>query len=243
MGSLDSLLRSLRDLVGNAYLLDRLISQSEVVDVGGGKVVKKRFVKEVGVIKWLPPTILLRGTYPFTLNPKERFSRELDFFTNEVWEGVKVPEVIAADEEVLEIVREYVDGKPLDYRVNADLIARTLAEIHCRGRALGDVKPTNFLVTGEGTLYVIDAEQSVRTTDRAHWAWDIALTMFFASYANLTDLGGFRRFVSRFVKSYVASGGLVETFDEILTPRFSPLTLLMPLPHLFAMVDEVNKNL
>jgi len=242
LNRLAHLVRGLGDLMGLTPLIDRLISQSEIVTIDGRKYVRKRYLKEVGIIKWIPPTILFRVSYPFTLSPRERFKRELDFMTYG-WQGfVRTPKPVHVDEEKLEILREYVEGNVINYLRDSEPLGKALALIHSEGWALGDVKPTNFLVDNDSThVYVIDAEQSVRTNNLTHKAWDIALSAFFASYAYLSDLTTYESFLQEFLREYVRrwEGG-VAVLKELSSMRFGGIFLIMPLPHVFALADMID---
>ena len=74
------LLKYIGNILGTPVSIDKLISQAEVITFEGRKAIKKVFTSEVGIIKWLPLALLLRPVYPFTLDPRERFKRELNFF-------------------------------------------------------------------------------------------------------------------------------------------------------------------
>ncbi len=236
------LVRGLGDLMGLTPLIDRLISQSEIVIIDGRKYVRKKYLKEVGIIKWIPPTILFRVSYPFTLSPRERFKRELNFMTYDWQSFVRTPKLVHTDEEKLEILREYVEGNVINYLRDSEALGRALALIHGEGWALGDVKPTNFLVDEDSMhVYVIDAEQSVRTNDLTYKAWDIALSAFFASYAYLSDLTAYESFLQEFLKEYIHrwKGG-VAVLRELSSMKFGGIFLIMPLPHVFALADIID---
>ncbi len=233
------LIRGLGDLTGLTPLIDKFISQSEILVVEGRKYVRKRYLKEVGIIKWIPPATLFRANYPFTLLPKERFHREISFMTHR-WESVKVPKIVSTDESKLEIVREYVEGEVINYNRNAEELANALGEIHREGWALGDVKPTNFIVKGGGELYVIDAEQAIGKSTTSHRAWDLALTVFFAAYSNLPDLSGYESFLNKFLWTYVEAYGGKEVINKLSSFQFGGIFLLIPLPHVFLLADAIE---
>ncbi|GEM_PF-284481 len=239
LGRLAKLIRGLGSLTGLTPLLDKLVSQSEVVLVEGRKCVRKRYLKEVGIIKWIPPAILFRATYPFTLSPRERFRREVSFLKHS-WVGIGVPKIIEADERKLELVREFVDGDLINYFRDAERVAEALGRIHREGWALGDVKPTNFLSGHDGLIYVIDAEQAVSTSGVPHRAWDVALTAFFAAYSNLPDLNAYEAFLRKFLRKYVSTYGGVEVLREVSNFHFGGIFLLLPLPHTFTLADVIE---
>jgi tRNA A-37 threonylcarbamoyl transferase component Bud32 len=237
---LNELLRNLREfIISSVPNMDRLISQTEIIEREGRKLIVKKFTKEIGLIKWIPPAIIFRATYPFSLLAKERFRREVRFLTNP-WTRFKTPRIVEVHEEELTIVREYVDGEILNYRRNLPLLATALAEIHMKGWALGDVKPTNFIVSSREELYVIDAEQAVDSGNTSHMSWDLMLTAFFAAYAYLFDLEGYKKALKVFFNTYLAQGGHYSAVEEVGGFKFGGLIFLMPLPHSYALAETID---
>ena len=227
------LLKYISDILGTPIGVEKLISQAEVITFEGRKAIKKVFTSEVGIIKWLPPTLLFRSVYPFTLDPRERFKRELNFFNlgaSGKWSAFSTPKVFSVDESSLTLIREYVEGDLIDYRKHVKLLAATLAEVHSKGYVLGDVKPTNFIVGEE--LYIIDAEQATQSSSNDHRAWDLLLTTFFMSYLLIWDLPTFKEVLKGFLKSYLDSGGKEEVIKQVTNIKLTSISLLMPLPHL-----------
>ncbi len=237
---LNELLRNLREfIVSSVPNMDKLISQTEVIERNGRKLVVKKFTKEIGLIKWIPPAVIFRATYPFTLLAKERFRREVRFLTSP-WVRFKTPKLIEAREEEPTIVREYVEGEILNYKKDSPLLAAALAEIHMKGWALGDVKPTNFIVSRGGELYVIDAEQAVDTGNTSHMSWDLMLTAFFAAYTYFFDLEGYRKVLRGFFKAYLSQGGQYSAVEEVGGFKFGGLIFLMPLPHSYVLAETID---
>ncbi len=230
------LLKYIGNILGTPVSIDKLISQAEVITFEGRKAIKKVFTSEVGIIKWLPLALLLRPVYPFTLDPRERFKRELNFFNlgaSGKWSSFSTPRVLSVDENALTLIREYVEGDLIDYKENAKMLAAALAEVHSKGYVLGDVKPTNFVVGNE--LYIIDAEQATQSSSNDHRAWDLLLTTFFMSYLLIRDLPTFKEVLKDFLKGYLDSGGGEEAVKQVASIKLTSLSLLIPLPHLVAL--------
>ncbi len=232
------LMKYLRTLMPSIPSLNKLVAQAEIKEEGGRKLVIKRFMKEVGFIKWIPPAIAFRANYPFTLLPKVRFEREISFFST-YWERFKTPEIIDVNEKEFIIIREYVAGEFLDYSNNLKHLAKALAEIHGTDRALGDVKPSNFIASGSD-LYIIDAEQSIRTVKPHHKAWDLMLTAFFMAYSYFLDIVKYKEVVKSFMKTYMDSGGSIEAVNQVGSFRFGGLAMMIPLPHLFTLAEVID---
>ena len=222
--------------------LDSLVAQSEVREEGGVRVVVKRFTKEVGLLKWIPPAVFLRASYPYALAPRERFSREIRFMRFQDWAGFRVPRILSVDEDELVVVREYVEGRYLDCGRVEDVVrlGSVLAESHSKGFSLGDVKPTNFLVSGYST-YVIDAEQSTQFREELG-SWDIAVAAFFIAISNLVRVREFSEHYTAFSEAYIKEGGFTRSYCGLLSPRNAVLLAFIPLTHLAA-IAEVHRNL
>jgi len=238
---------SFKNVSDIAAMFDKLISQSEVVVLPqGGKVVIKRFSKEVGKVKWFPIATVLKVIYPFELSPEKRLQRELKFFSNS-WSLFKTPKVLDSNLQELTITREYVEGRIPDLLRDAEVLANALAEIHNSCWALGDVKHTNFIVTKENILYVVDAEQSIEKATDLNKAWDILLLTLIASYNFITSPQNFSEFISNFLNRYATvNHRSKEILNSLNDWRLSGLYLLMPISHTTkfnAAVKEVLKNI
>ncbi len=236
-----SISRMLKNTVNDPYIIDKLISQAEIVTIDGKNYVRKRYACEVGVMKWLPPALFLKPIYPFTLEPRERLKREICFFKS-VWQGFKVPGILSYDENKLELIREYVEGRLINYRSEDDLriLAKVFAEVHSKGYALGDVKPTNFLVSDDGDVYVIDAEQAVSNANTDSRSWDLLATLLISSYFYIANVVKYKEVIKVFFREYLSNGGDEEVLANIASQKFIGLAILIPLPHLIGIVEVLE---
>jgi len=232
--------KHLKEFINSQLInIDIIVGQVDIIEWHGLKAVRKKFSSEIGILKWLPPSLFYKASYPFTISPYERFRRELTFFSRGGGRWYRVPKVYEVNERELTLVREFIDGNFLGYNVeHAELFARALAEIHSSGYVLGDVKPTNFVV-GDG-LWVIDAEQSTVAGGSELMGWDLILTLLFASYSFFTDVSEFRRYVRVFLKSYVSYGGSLGAVKSILSIKNLSIALLIPPHHLVSLADTVD---
>ena len=236
-------LRKASQVVDKVVIIDKVISQAEIFEVSGRRYVRKRYDKEIGIFKWLPPSLMLKDLYPFTLNPKERLLRELNFFSNK-WSKFYVPKIVSYDLSKLELVREYVDGSALTFRYSheAEALGIVLGEIHSKNYALGDLKPTNFIIK-DSKIYIIDAEQAITNASLNIKCWDIVCLSLFASYVNLFNIDKFKDFMLKLLKSYVAFSNGFEILKYIQERYFNPLALLIPLPHILILDNVLNEVL
>src|SRR4029077_3673655 len=113
-----------------------------------------------------------------------------------------------------ELVREFVDGKPLSKFIEQILkgsdsepdyvksYGKDLGIVHAAGFALGDAKAGNIVVK-EDQLYFTDLEQAVEDGDQA---WDIAEFLYYAGKLSLKE-EGIRIVANAFLDGYVEANG------------------------------------
>ncbi len=217
--------------------VDLLLGQVDIIEWNGVKAVRKKFSSEIGFLKWLPPSIFYKASYPFTISPYERLRRELQFFSSG-GKWYNVPKVYEIDEEEAVIIREFIDGNKLTYDLEiSEVLGKALAEIHSNGYALGDVKPSNFIIN-DNNIYVIDAEQAVMSDNNELFSWDLILTLLFASYKYVVEPGEYKKFVKRLINSYLNSGGSILGVKSIFSIRNLSIALLIP-PHTLKTLIEL----
>jgi len=222
-----------------AEMLDKLVSQAEIIEWAGMKAVKKRFTKHIGLLKWVPAAIVFRAAYRFAVSPRERLRREVTFFSRG-WGELLVPRVLSVDEDRFELVREFIDGRRLDPRKDCRGLGTALGSVHGRGAALGDTKLSNFLVV-EGRVAIIDAEQSLLDARPYEMGWDLLLTALFLALFYITDTTAFRSCVEEFISAYVRAGGRRDALDGVGSVRNSGLAVVIPLMHLHLFIKEVEE--
>lgn len=223
-------------------MLDKLISQTKVIESGEGKYVVKSFTGEKSSLKWFPVSTLLSSIYPFVYSPKERLERELRFFNVE-WRSFRTPRIIEVDADNYTVKREYIHGRPLDMSLDAQKLGAAMGEVHEKRWALGDTKPTNFLVGEDGMLYVIDAEQAVPNAEKHHIAWDLYLIFLTSSYVYVSSVRSFNEFIKNFISSHSNLCRCEEAYDELISARFGGLLILLPPSHLYRLVNTVENIL
>jgi len=222
--------------------LDSFFSQTRVVEVNGVKRVVKNYRSEPGLIKWflIRASGVVTRVYPYTLDPAARMKREVEFMTNPKC-PVKRPRVIEADWNEMVVVREYVEGRHIDPANPAEYssIGRTLAELHTAGFALGDSKIYNFIITPGGSIYVVDGEQAIETSDTSYMYWDLIVFTITSTYVliekqPLEAVQIARSAYRELLESYISNGG--ETARRVLAEHekfnYKPLLyILLPLPY------------
>lgn len=217
--------------------IDRLLSQSRIMEKNGVKVVIKKYDRESGFIKWITvkTASLMVPIYPYTFSPRERMRREVEFFTRRPG-NVNVPKILEVNNDKLYIVREYVDGEVFSPTFKPDywsLLAEALYRIHRDNYVMGDSKYTNFMIKDRSQVYVIDAEQAIYSEEEIHRAWDILVFLVTTYYPLLmyTIDPWNHKGVRKFIEGYANLGG-VDTLDTLTSEiRLKTIAnVLLPFP-------------
>jgi tRNA A-37 threonylcarbamoyl transferase component Bud32 len=175
-------------------------------------VVVKNYT-DVRSLKWALLGIWASTANKFSTAPVSRMDREYGMTLALQGMGIMVPSVIAVAPGERILVKEYISGPTLSNMINGMLkgsdegstqvsaYGRLMARVHGEGIALGDAKPSNVIVSGEG-LYLTDLEQAYPGGDQA---WDIAEFLFYtAKLSNRED--GMKKVATLFLEDYVRTG-------------------------------------
>jgi tRNA A-37 threonylcarbamoyl transferase component Bud32 len=199
-----------------------VLNEVFLVTVGKERFVAKRFTDWHG-FKWFTLNLVSLGSKLFAVSGKARMSNEYGVNRYLAEKGVKVPEVMHVNMKRGILLESYIAGTPLadfvtqivaqaalskaQYQL-AELLGKTLAQIHAVGISIGDSKPENF-VASEAELYVVDLEQAGK---RGDYAWDLAELLFYAGhYSNsATPTRGLSEMVQAFTRGYLQKGDATE---------------------------------
>jgi tRNA A-37 threonylcarbamoyl transferase component Bud32 len=220
------------------------LPQVSVKEEEGRLVVVKSFQGNPGILKWVALGLIYQGAYPFAVTPEARMRRELDFMNAE-HEFLRTPRILRVDWGRKEVTREYVEGAPLEpwnRPEDSGILGQAIAMAHREGWVLGDTKPTNFVLSEEGHIYVVDAEQSLTLSDNRLRGWDLLVSFFFLSIMYPMDARTFRDRVEGLLTSYLASRGFREALDNVFNYRHSTLYALIPIHHLITLRSVINDN-
>lgn len=210
--------------------------QTRVVRVDGRDIVVKCYSSSTS-FKWYIISPAFRR-YPYTSDPMERMNREINFFTYNWSDKIRVPHLIDFDFDTLCIYREYVDGEEISSAYHFYKLGQALRHIHDRGFVLGDTKIENFLY--KETISVIDAEQAVETNNLSYFAWDLLVLIFSISYKYLKDPQLFYLNIVSLLDGYSAYEDLVKEMTGITN---LPLLSLIPFTHYNYFKKAVEKFL
>ncbi len=191
-------------------------STTRVLTFRAGEAERSVVVKnytDVRSLKWAFLGIWASTANKFSAGPLTRMDREYGATLSLRARGVLVPAVIAVAPAERVLVKDFIRGPTLASEVNAFLkgdgaplpqvgpYGDLMARIHSWGMALGDAKPSNVIVSGEG-LYLTDLEQACGGGDQA---WDVAEFLYYtAKLSNRED--AMKRVATAFLDSYVREG-------------------------------------
>lgn len=206
--------------------LEYLLSQVRVKEENGRKVIVKDYLS-FNSLKWYLLSFATSGSYPFSSNPNDRFNRELEFMRIDDHD-IPHPRIINCDSESKTMEREYIERK--NEMIPPRKIAELLSKIHDYGYVLGDTKLSNFILGQDDRVYIIDAEQAIRSDSPELRAWDVDVVLAFYGLKNYFDLNGFKADATEFLSNYKGLGGISNyMFNlETMVPLF-----LIPLTHIF----------
>jgi len=146
--------------------------------------------KSPWAFKWVISVPFL-VVYPYSYSPSSRMFREIAFF--KYWKDkgkISTPEIIEINYNEKKIKREYISGEKLsNMGLNGfKMLFMLLGTIHSEGWALGDTKPENFIYDAKkDVIYVIDAEQSIKSAKEDWMAWDVVMSLIFAGVYYVID--------------------------------------------------------
>ncbi len=219
------------------------LPQITVRSEGGRRIVVKDFQGNPGILKWVALGIIYQGAYPFAVTPEARLKREVEFLKDR-HEYLRTPSVISVDWEHKQLVREYVEGSPLEpwsRPEDSGILGQAIAMAHREGWVLGDTKPTNFVLSEDGSIYVVDAEQSIRSEDQRLRGWDLLVAFFFLSAMRPMDTKVFRDRAEGLLSTYLAGRGFRDAVGQIFNYRHSTLYALIPIHNLMALRSIIKE--
>jgi tRNA A-37 threonylcarbamoyl transferase component Bud32/predicted nucleotidyltransferase len=196
--------------IGEPYSTTRVLTFK---DSSHEKAVVVKNYTDVRSLKWALLGVWASAANRFSTSPNSRMDREYGMTIRLALGGILVPRVLAVAPAERILVKEFVPGPTLAMIINGllkgaseglDQVAAyggLIARVHRGGVALGDSKPSNVVVAGEG-LCLTDLEQAFAGGDQA---WDIAEFLYYtAKLSNRED--AMKKVATAFLESYVVSG-------------------------------------
>jgi tRNA A-37 threonylcarbamoyl transferase component Bud32/predicted nucleotidyltransferase len=175
---------------------------------GGARLTVKRY-GDISSLKWALLGLWALPGKRYVVSPAIRMAREYYAIRALRGLGVRTPRVLALAIPSHVMVTEMVDGTSLEGHVvrfllhgeKRDVVAgfgELMGRVHGAGWTLGDAKPENVLVDGEGRYVLVDLEQAEEGGDPC---WDIAV-FFYYSLRFIEKTDAVRRLTQVFAESY-----------------------------------------
>lgn len=230
---------------------------SAFVNDGEKKIVVKRF-KNWSSFKWFPLNIWTLGTRTFTVLARSRLERECAINQLLHSKGFDVPKILHVTHVKRLVFREYVEGVKLNKilekiwksKTNEDLenslnivgrVGERFAEVHALGIALGDTKPENIIIRGNGEICLLDLEQAARRGDQV---WDIAEFLYYAAHY-IPPLVGTRPadlMTKAFIEGYLRGGGNINLVKKVGNPKYTKVFSIFAFPHIILAISNLCKE-
>ncbi len=235
-------------------ILEDFFSQSQILMVNNEKYVWKNYSHQPGIFKWLLINIanIPVKVYPFALDPRDRMERETRFL-RENKQKFLIPRLFLVDWINYTIVREYIDGEPFDPKSHVEKmseIARIIGQIHRSGYVMGDTKYYNFLIGKDNKIYVIDAEQAIKTDNPYYQLWDIILFFITTTYRLMSiDLlvkkNQYRQNVGMFIENYLEENPELKNHIQNILDKSNyklVIYMLLPIPYSTILVNVLQNR-
>ncbi len=216
---------------------------------GRRRFVAKTFQNWYG-LKWIPVSIWTVGSQNFDILGERRLSNEYRMNRKLRREGLNAPEIHHVSVRSRTIVEEFIPGRGFD-RIAQDLIARNdrngsdkiaslgaeMSKVHERGVTLGDSKPDNVILDGEGRIWFVDLEQA---SEGGEPAWDLAEFLYYSGHYSLR-WQKVKPLVESFLEGYLREGQ-PAIVREIGSARYKRIFGLLTAPHIVLGIGRVCRS-
>lgn len=213
--------------LGEFYSTTRMVEAS--CGGRGIRIVVKDYSSPWGA-KWIVARVAAAGIREMRLAPMERLSAEYAFTRSLRSIGLLTPRILLVDPRRPLMAREYVEGVLLERAVGEEApfreLGRLMGRLHSLGVTLGDVKPSNFLISRPGaSLYLMDCEQAMLGGSAP---WDVASFLYFlAPLGRVRGWEAVRRSATSFLEGYSSTGDVVTLRSALSTRYLAPLSPLL----------------
>lgn len=164
------------------------IRSASIVEAGDHRPAVVKHYRASSLAKWL----LVAAASTRLPRPRTRPAARLqaEYHYNRVLDsaGFNVPQPILVDPRRLRAAYSYIEGATLADLVREDPVTpfyrsygSLLARLHAENIALWDSNPTNVVVAGDGSLYLVDLEQARDNASTEEKAMDIAVAIYYSA--------------------------------------------------------------
>jgi len=210
------------------------------------QVVAKTYQNWYG-LKWIPLSIWAIGSQNFNVLGESRLVNEYRMNRFLRSKGLNTPEIYHVSVPRRTIVEEFISGTGFDQiareclsNPRPDLLGRIadlgeeISRIHLGGAALGDSKPDNAILDGEGRIWFVDLEQAAQGGDPT---WDVAEFLYYSGHYTLR----WRRMkplAKSFVEGYLRSGDS-SIVAQISKAKYKRVFGIITAPHIIMGISRL----
>jgi len=196
--------------IGEPYSTTRVLTFH---DASREKSVVVKNYTDIRSLKWALLGIWASTANRFSTSANSRMDREYGMTIRLKSMGILVPAILAVAPAERILVKEFVSGPTLSNVINSlmkgypdglenvSAYGDVISRVHAAGIALGDSKPSNVVVAGDG-LYLTDLEQATPGGDQS---WDIAEFLYYTAKLSVRE-DAMKSVASAFLESYAKSG-------------------------------------
>lgn len=199
---------------------------------------------DVGRLKWFPLELWALTAAEFSMSPKLRLTNEYTYNVKLSELGFNVPRVLAVIWSGKSLLMEYVEGttlsdllfgenKGFDVEDVMSRVGELFARLHQHKICLGDSKPQNILIDGEGAIYLTDLEQ---VNEKGNFAWDVSLLLFYSARFPMRKKRMLRA-AEAFKKGYLEHGEAKTMFKSSSARYMRIFAPIVPPDTLKALID------
>jgi len=198
-------------------------------------------------LKWIPLTIWAIGSQNFDILGEKRLANEYRMNRFLRSKGLNAPQIHHVSVPRRTIIEEYVQGSGFDQIArdcladpSQDLLARIsslgneISLIHQAGATLGDSKPDNAILDGQGRIWFVDLEQA---SEGGNPAWDLAEFLYYSGHYTLR-WGRMKMMAKAFLAGYLKSGNRAFV-REISSARYKRVFGIVTAPHIIMGISKL----
>lgn len=234
-----------------------MLNDVYVINAGERKILVKRF-KDWSGFKWFPLSLWSFGARSFAVSGQARLAKECAISEALHEMGFNIPKIFHVSNTKRLIFMEFIEGESLgkiikNYGLLSDeteeahilntvnKVGEVLSKVHANNVVLGDTKPDNVLIKKDGTIYLIDFEQSQQGGDRA---WDIAVFLYYCGHYlqpfDSNDKG--EAIAKAFIDGYLVGGGKIEDIHKAATSKYSRVFSIFTMPLIMRAISNICKK-
>jgi tRNA A-37 threonylcarbamoyl transferase component Bud32 len=196
--------------IGEPYSTTRVLTFH---DASRERAVVVKNYTDIRSLKWALLGVWASTANKFSTSANSRMDREYGMTLQLKSMNILVPGILAVAPAERILVKEFISGPTLSSVINglmkgssdgADSVSaygEVISRVHAAGIALGDSKPSNVVVAGDG-LYLTDLEQALPGGDQS---WDIAEFLYYTAKLSMRE-DAMKRVASTFLESYAKTG-------------------------------------